>query len=483
MDPNMIVALVVLVLLALLAVGIPIAITLAASGILGLLLLRGAGITSSVIAGTSYTAVAKSSLLVVPMFVLMGMFTLHSGIAEKLFAVASRVLRWLPGGLGIATVFSAAGFGAISGSSLATVATLGRTCITEMMRHGYQRSFAAATVAVSGTLAVLIPPSIILILYGVITGESIGSLLIAGIIPGVVSALLLGGSVCYRAWRRPELVSSFDPAAFALATASATAAPVPVPAGGGGTAGGGSGGVDGSQGAGPAGAAPLRQVLSTRDVIHSVGGVALLFTIVIGGIYSGIFTPTESAVVGAFAALVLIVVQYSRRPRELARRLSDAVHETVSLCGMIFMILLGAGIFSFFLVSAGTPSALSSWVVGLPLPPVLVVAFLLLFLVPLGMFLDSISLLVITVPLFYGPITELGFDGIWLGILTVKLIEIGMITPPVGMNAFVTSGTIRGLEIDEVFRGIVPFYVVEAALVVILFLVPGLVTWLPGLMA
>lgn len=487
MDPNLIVALAVIILLALLAIGIPIAITLAASGIIGLLLLRGAGITSSVIAGTSYTAVAKSSLLVVPMFVLMGMFTLHSGIAEKLFAVASRVLRWLPGGLGIATVFSAAGFGAISGSSLATVATLGRTCITEMMRHGYQRRFAAATVAVSGTLAVLIPPSIILILYGVITGESIGSLLIAGIIPGIVSAFFLGGAVCFRAWRRPELVNSFDAEAFALAQAtgsrgapaeasSGTATSGEAESGGGGTA---LATATATQEQPPG----AQLTLTARDVLHSVGGVALLFAIVIGGIYSGIFTPTESAAVGAFAALLLILVQYSRQPRELAERLTDAVHETVSLCGMIFMILIGAGIFSFFLVSAGTPSALSAWVVGLPIAPVLVVVFLLLFLVPLGMFLDSISLLVITVPLFYGPITELGFDGVWLGILTVKLIEIGMITPPVGMNAFVTAGTIRGLEIDEVFKGIIPFFVVEAALVAVLFIFPGLVTWLPSLMA
>jgi C4-dicarboxylate transporter, DctM subunit len=500
MEPNLIVLLAIFSLIGLLLVGVPISISLASSGIVGLLLLRGADVTGSVIAGTTYTAVAKGSLIVVPMFVLLGMFTLHSGIAEQLFAIASRALKWLPGGLGVATVFSAAGFGAISGSSLATVATLGRTCITEMMRHGYQRKFAAATVAVSGTLAVLIPPSIILILYGVITGESIGSLLIAGIIPGILSALVLGGMVCLRAWRNPSLVNSFDAEAFALATGN----PIRAEDATGLVSNEGNAASDrrvavlqaessdrGSVGVdvldtvaceGSRSNAPLLE-LTLGGALKAVLAVAALFSIVIGGIYSGAFTPTESAAVGAFAAFVLLCLQYGSRPRELRAKTSEALYETVSLNAMIFMILIGAGIFSFFLVSAGTPSALSAAIVALPLPPTLIVIFLLLFLVPLGMFLDSISLLVITVPLVYGPITELGFDGIWLGILVVKLIEIGMVTPPVGMNAFVTAGTIRGLEIDEVFRGLIPFYLADVILVAMFFAVPDLVTWLPELMS
>jgi C4-dicarboxylate transporter, DctM subunit len=498
-EPNLIVLLAVCSLIGLLLVGVPISISLASSGIVGLLLLRGADVTGSVIAGTTYTAVAKGSLIVVPMFVLMGMFTLHSGIAERLFAIASRGLKWLPGGLGIATVFSAAGFGAISGSSLATVATLGRTCITEMMRHGYQRQFAAATVAVSGTLAVLIPPSIILILYGVITGESIGSLLIAGIIPGILSALVLGAMVCLRAWRTPSLVNSFDAKAFALATGDVSTAPVAAAAAVGSARAASCDrqatvGRDVSDGASvvsdvldevePEGArsGPPMLELTLGGALRAVVGVVVLFTIVIGGIYSGVFTPTESAAVGAFAAFLLMCLQYRSRPRELGRKTTEALRETVSLNAMIFMILIGAGIFSFFLVSAGTPSALSAAIVEMPLPPTLIVIFLLLFLVPLGMFLDSISLLVITVPLVYGPITDLGFDGIWLGILVVKLIEIGMVTPPVGMNAFVTAGTIRGLEIDEVFRGLIPFYLADVILVAMFFAMPDLVTWLPELM-
>lgn len=473
MENGLVVGLAVAILVGLLLVGVSVAISLATSGIIGLLLLSGLDITNSVIAGTSYSAVAKSSLIVVPMFVLMGMLTLYSGIAEQLFAIASKLLRRIPGSLGMATVFASAGFGAISGSSLATVATMGRTCITEMMRHGYRRSFASATVAASGTLAVLIPPSIILVLYGVITGESIGALLIAGLVPGVLSALVLAGTIGLRAWRNPALVNADNRQELAVAFEQ-------VPAGQ----------PDGP--AGPSAAAPEaddREVqelgvrLTPGSVTRAVAGVVVLFTVVIGGIYTGVFTPSESAAIGAFAAFVLICAQYATRPRLLRENLATALRETASLNSMIFLILVGAGIFSFFLVTAGVPAAISEFVVALPLPPVLIVILLLLVLIPGGMFLDSISLLVITMPLVYQPIVDLGFNGIWLGILVVKLIELGMITPPVGMNAYVAAGTTRGLEVDEVFRGLVPFYLADVAIVAVIFAVPGVVTWLPALSA
>ncbi len=471
MENGLVVAISVAIVIALLLVGVSVAISLATSGIIGLLILSGLDITSSVIAGTSYTAVAKGSLIVVPMFVLMGMLTLYSGIAEQLFAIAGKLLKRIPGSLGMATVFASAGFGAISGSSLATVATMGRTCITEMMRHGYQRSFASATVAASGTLAVLIPPSIILVLYGVITGESIGALLIAGIVPGVLSALMLAGSIGFRAWRSPALVNHDNRSEQALATATPAHAT--------------------SSGAEATGQTVGRDDhpddvgvrLTVGSVTRAVLGVVVLFTVVIGGIYSGVFTPSESAAIGAFAAFVLICAQYASRPRLLRHNLRVALNETASLNSMIFLILVGAGIFSFFLVTAGVPSAISEFVVGLPLPPTLIVILLLVVLIPGGMFLDSISLLVITVPLVYQPIVDLGFNGIWLGILVVKLIELGMITPPVGMNAYVTAGTTPGLEVEEVFKGLIPFYVADVAIVVVIFMIPALVTWLPNLSA
>lgn len=442
-------------LIFLLLSGVPVAFSLASTGIVGLVLISGADIVGNVIAGTTYTAVGKSNLVVVPMFILMGMLTLNSGIAEQLFALAAKVLKRLPGGLAVATIFASAGFGAVSGSSLASVGTIGKLAISEMVRHGYNRSFAAASVAVSGSLAVLIPPSIILVLYGAVTGESVGNLLLAGIIPGVLSAVMLAGFSMFRAWRRPALIDGTDTrrrqeAALAKGQTFETDEVAPVK-------------------------------ISPASVTGALLAIGLIFLVVMGGIYSGVFTPSESAAVGAVVALLLLVGQYIKKPRVMFKNLGKAFTETVSLNAMIFMILVGAGIFSYFLVVAGVPTALSELVVGLPVAPELTVIFLLLILIPGGMFLDSISLLVITVPLVYQPIMDLGFNGIWLGILIVKLIELGMITPPIGMNVFVTAGTTRGLGVHEVFKGVIPFYIADVAIIAVLFAFPSIITWLPDL--
>lgn len=443
------------VLLLLLLSGIPVAFSLAVTGIVGLVVMSSGDIVGSVIAGTSYTAVGRSGLIVVPLFILMGMFTLHSGIAEQLFAVAAKVLKRLPGGLAISTIFASAGFGAVSGSSMASVSTIGKLAISEMVRHGYNRGFAGAAVAVSGSLAVLIPPSVILVLYGAVTGESVGSLLIAGIVPGVLSAIMLASFTLIMAWRKPAL-------------------------------------IDGSQGrelAAKAKAAgkqyEVEQVetvkINTGTVTRALLAIALIFLVVMGGIYTGVFTPSESAAVGAVVAMLLLISQHIKKPRVMFKNLAHSLTETVSLNSMIFMILVGAGIFSYFLVASGVPTAISKFVVGLPVPPQLTVIFLLLILIPAGMFLDSISLLVITVPLVYQPIMDLGFNGIWLGILVVKLIELGMITPPIGLNVFVTAGTTKGLGVHEVFKGVIPFYIADVIIIAILFAFPSIVTWLPNL--
>lgn len=439
-------------LFALLFFGIPVALSLAASGIVGLLLITDVSTVNAVIAGTSFTAVGRAGLVVVPLFVIMGMLTLHSGIAEQLFAVGARVLRRLPGGLAVSTIFASAGFGAVTGSSLASVGTIGKLAIGQMTRHGYKRSYASAAVAVSGSLAVLIPPSIILVLYGAVTGESVGLLLMAGIVPGVISAVVLAGAAMLMAWRRPALVDGTE-----LRREVEAGERMPDDDG--------------------------EVQLRAAPLVRALVALVAIFTIVIGGIYSGLFTPTESAAFGAVAALALIVSQNLTRPRELGRKLTDALGETVSLNAMIFLILVGAGIFSFFLVRAGVPTALSNFSVGLDVPPAVTVIMLLLILVPAGMFLDSISLLVITVPLVYQPIIDLGFDGIWLGILMVKLIELGMITPPIGMNVFVTAGTTRGLDVAEVFRGVIPYYVADVAIIALLFAFPQIVLFLPEMSA
>lgn len=454
------VLIVLVVLIFLLLSGIPVSFSLASSGIIGLFILESSNIVNAVIAGTTYTAVGKSDLVVVPMFILMGMLTLHSGIAEQLFALAAKLLKKLPGGLAVATIFASAGFGAVTGSSLATVGTIGKLAISEMTRHGYNRGYAAASVAVSGSLAVLIPPSVILVLYGAVTGESVGNLLIAGIIPGIISAIVLAFFTIIMAIRKPELIGKANKHMSSKKTYGESQP-----------------NLQNAHAHDDLSSLPL----DIRSITLAIVALFLIFTIVIGGIYTGTFTPSESAAIGAVVALALIVFQYIRLPKQLLSKLKIAFLETVSLNAMIFMILVGAGIFSYFLVRADVPTALSEFAIGLPVAPAITVIMLLIILIPGGMFLDSISLLVITVPLVYQPITDLGYDGIWLGILIVKLIELGLITPPIGLNVFVTAGTTPNLKVTEIFRGVTPYYFADIVIIAIFFIFPEIITWLPSM--
>jgi len=451
LSPELIVGVALVILLALLAAGVPVAFSLAAAGCMGIVLLRGPDITQSTLGSLPYQSTAKTTLVVIPMFILMGVLAANARVAEDVFRLSHRLLRRLPGGLGLASIAACAGFGAVSGSSVATTATVGRVAIGEMRKYGYSSAFAAGIVAAAGTLSVLIPPSIVLVLYGIITGESIGALLTAGIIPGIISTLAFMAVVIVRARLRPALAggnhafgAEGDP------SLDATLDPHAPPVG--------------------KGYAGLMKI-------------ALLFTIVIGGIYAGLFTATEAAALGALAALLMLLADVFRvGVRTLAVRIRDSLAETASVTSFIFAILVGASLFTFFLVSAGVPSDFARWTLGLPVPPIVIVIMLLLIMIPLGMFLDPISIMLIVLPLAYPVIIELGYDGIWFAILTVKMIEIGLISPPVGLNVYVLAGT-PGVRMEDAFRGIAWFLPVELATTTLLFLVPGLVTWLPGLLA
>jgi C4-dicarboxylate transporter, DctM subunit len=479
-------------LAVLMALRVPVAFSLVAAGAAGLLLHVGPDTTAATLATEPYAAMASYSLLVVPMFILMGLLVLHARLAEDLFALTSRLLRWLPGGLAIATIGACAGFAAVTGSSVATVATMGRISVTEMERYGYSRRFAAGVVGASGTLGVLIPPSIVLVLFGIVTGESVGRLLIAGIIPGVISALAYAVLVGVLAYRRAELLGSptsvpveagvaalgadHGGAAAARATSADAAASTTDATGEGAGAPAGRGGaVTGRHDAQAGGQRPTAGLGAGLQVLA-------VFLVVVGGIYSGYFTASESGAVGAFVALCLLIARNGRALRRLLERLRAALQETMSLTAMAFAILLGATIFSQFLVVARVPSGFASFVGDLDVAPILVVALLLAMLVPLGMVLDSFSIIVIAGPLLYGPITELGFSGIWFGIMMVKFIELGLVTPPVGMNAYVVAGTVEGLRVEDVFRGLLPMIMIDVAVIALLFAFPGIVTWLPDRM-
>lgn len=473
----------VLILLALLATGVPVAFALAVSGALGIFVFSGSDIASSTLANLPYRSTANAALVIIPMFVLMGILAEKARIAEDVFLIGHRLLKRFPGGLALASLFACAAFGAVSGSSVATAATIGRMSIGQMQKYGYSTSFAAGVVAAGGTLSFLIPPSIVLVLYALLTGESVGAMLLAGIVPGLLSVIVFGVLITTRAKLKPSLVGGAKTNVQSFAGANAKSTPNQVS-------------VNKRSDRDVGSTDPNTDAAFVEDDVDQefakmaekrqgyAGAlkIALLFSVVIGGIYFGILTATESAAIGAVLALIMLLFDGFRVGRKaLLVNIKDSLSEAASLSSFIFAILIGASIFTYFLVSAGVPSSFAQWVISLDPPPALVVLLLLVLMIPLGMFLDSLSVLLIVVPLAYPVVTALGYDGIWFGILMVKMVELGLITPPVGMNAFVLAGT-KGVTLEDAFRGILWFIPTEIVIVLILFTFPDLVTWLPSLM-
>lgn len=457
-------AIALLVLLVLLASGVPVSFALATAGIIGIVVSRGSSVAASTAGALPYQATARFSLVVIPMFIFMGLLATYARIAEDAFRVSHRLLHRLPGGLAIAAIAACAAFGAVSGSSVATAATVGRLAVGEMRKAGYDTAFAAGVVGAAGTLGVLIPPSIILVLYGILTGESIRLLLVAGIIPGILSAFIYMVVVVHRAGK-PGMI---NPVAVAVAAGDAEPR---LPAG--------------SFASSFVRSADGEPALSESKG-YGGGGlvkIVILFTIVMGGIYNGIFTATEAAAVGAAAALLMLLLDVFRFGfRALLVNLRKSLAETASITSFIFLVLVGASIFTFFLVSAGVPTRFTSWAIALDIPPLAIVAILLLIMVPLGMFLDPVSIMLIVLPLAYPVVSALGFNGIWFGILVVKTIEIGLITPPIGINAFIISGA-SGVSVEKAFRGIFYFLPADVFTTALLFAFPAITLWLPNLLA
>lgn len=458
--------LVIALLLLLIMARVPIAFALLAAGAVGLFLLDGPAVTSSLLGRQPFQLAGQYSLIIVPLFILMGMLARQGRIADDAFALAARLTRRIPGGLAIASIAACAGFAAVSGSSVATVASVGRISTQEMRRHGYDKRLAVGVVGAAGTLGVLIPPSVVLVLYGIVTRESIGHLLIAGIIPGVLSAVLYAIAIVVRVKRRPELaggasrlpVGDQPPRAGSGLPLEATAPPHP---------------------SGPAkpGAQPLRR---TGGI--GVAQILVIFAVVIGGIYTGVFTATESAALGALVTLLMVAFDRGAGHGGWRQRLTPAIKDTVEVTSMAFALVIGAGIFTHFLVLAGVPTALTSWLTDIDAPAWMIIVLILLVFVPLGMMLDPLSILLIVVPLMHPVVTALGFDGIWFGIMVVKMIELGMITPPVGINVFLVAGTTPDCSVEDAFRGITPFFLVDAITVAMLVAFPVIVTWLPMVM-
>jgi len=423
-----------LVVLAMILVRVPVGAALGITGLLGYMAMDGWRNAGLVAGQTSSYLVAEDAygLTVVPLFILMGVVATKSGMSGDLYRAANALFSGLRGALAMGTIGACAGFGAICGSSLATAATMSRVSIPEMRKYGYDEALATGTVASGGTLGILIPPSVILIFYAIIAEASVPELFAAALLPGLALAALhvLVIAIIGKLW--PERL-------------------------------------------------PKMPGLAWVDRLKPIAGlwkIALLFAIAVGGIYLGIFSPTEAAAVSALCAILIAV--FTRSLDWAGFR--TCVGETVSATAMLFFIVLGAFMFKEFMVLTQLPNAVTDIFGAGELHPWLVVLLMLVVYLILGCFLDGLSMILITVPVFLPLAEGIGYDKVWFGIFVVVVAEVGLITPPVGMNIFVIRAQMPDIRLGAVYRGIVPFLFADAALISLLVLIPGLALWLPRLL-
>jgi len=412
----------------LMALRVPIAVAMGLVGLVGFALMRSWPAAFSSAAG-EFTDIGAYTLSVVPLFVLMGNFVTRAGMSRDLYQAAYAFIGHRRGGLSLSTIAACAGFGAICGSSLATTATMARVAMPEMQRFNYSPAFAAGSVCAGATLGILIPPSVILVIYGIMTEQSIGALFAAGVIPGLVA---MGFYMLAAVWvtrRHPEYGPPGDKATWA----------------------------------------------QRRAALRSIWGVALLFALVMGGMYGGLFTPTEAAGVGAMGGFIFA---WARGALTWAG-LRDVLVESARTSAMLFIIVIGASLFANFLNFTDMPNALKAFVSGFGLHPIVVIVAICLVYVVLGTAMESLSMMLLTVPIFFPLVTSLGFDPIWFGILVVCVIEISLITPPVGMNIFVLSSVMPQVPTTTIWRGVMPFVAADIVRMGVLIAFPALTLFLP----
>jgi C4-dicarboxylate transporter, DctM subunit len=433
MSPLLIAIVATLLMVALFLLGLPLGISMGTVGVLGLLWLRGPEAAGTFSAMMALSQTASYSLSVVPMFVLMGFFAAHSGISKNIFTAARAWFSRIPGGLAVATVMGCAAFGAVCGTSVAGAAAMGKICLPEMERHGYQKELAAGTVAAGGTLSALIPPSVGMVLYGIFTQQSVGRLLIAGIIPGLLSAVFFSLIIMFRVMKNPKLAGDPPPATTLL-----------------------------------------QKIISLKES----SGVLALAVLVIGGIYGGFFSPSEAASVGAVGAFLWGIALRRLNINGIKASLMDSMRTT----GSVFLIILGAVIFAAFIGQTGATLKLIDYIGDLKMNPYLILlGFSILYLI-LGCLMEAIGIMLMTLPFIFPIIVRLGFDPIWFGVFQSMFIEIGFLTPPVGMNVFVIRNVAPHLSLNQIFRGCYPFVIAYLAVTILLVIFPGIATWLPNTM-
>jgi C4-dicarboxylate transporter, DctM subunit len=420
------------ILMVLCFLRIPIAIAMGVVGLLGVVYMKDGNwlIGFNTVQKTVYETGRNYHFSVVPLFILMGSFVTRAGMSHELFRAANAFVGHLRGGLAMAAIVACAGFGAICGSSIATAATMAKVAYPAMKRVGYKDGLAAASVCAGGTLGILIPPSTVMVLYGIITETNIGKLFAAGVVPGILATILLCVAVQWVVWRDPE--------------------------------------------AGPRG---VRSTWPERfKALGEVWGVILLFGLVMGGIYGGLFTATEGAGVGAFGALMFAI---ARRSLTWATFL-DSLVEGARTTAMLFAILTGAFVFTDFINYTSMPDDLKRMVTGLS--PFTVIAIITVIYLILGMVMEELAMVLLTVPVLFPLIVHLGFDPVWFGIYIVVVVEIGMISPPVGMNLFVILALLKNVSTGTLYRAIIPFCIADVIRLIILIAFPIITLWLPSFM-
>jgi tripartite ATP-independent transporter DctM subunit len=418
-------------LLVLVIIGVRVYAAAAIVGLLGCVAILGWDAGAGMVGTIPHSKAVNYALSVLPMFILIGFVAYHAGLTHALFEAAKAWFGWVPGGLAVSTVFATAGFAAVSGASTATAAVFTRVAVPHMLENGYDRKLAVGVVAAGGTLASLIPPSAILVVYAIIVEQSVGALLLAGFIPGIVSAIIYALLIVGQCALKPEL-----------------GRPIKSP--------------------------PMSVRLKS---LPPVTPVAFVVGIIFYSMYSGKATPTEAGALGAFVVFVIALVRGMRWGK-----FRDALLETAKLTVMIFSLIWGVLVFVRFLGFSGVPQAFAEWLVGLPLPPVVVMLLILLGYTILGMFMDAIGMLLLTLPVVYPAVIALGYDPIWFGIIVVKMCEICLITPPIGLNCYVVHAVRPDIPLGDVFRGIFPFFCADVATVGLFLAFPEIILWLPQLL-
>lgn len=432
MDATTIAVLGIVVLLVLLILGMDIGLAMLLTGTVGYMLITNINAALGVLRQAPATQASNYALCVIPLFIMMGNFCFASGMSEGLFDVGDKWLSKMPGGLSCATVAACAGFGAICGSTTATAATMGVVAIPTMRKYGYADSLSTGAVSVGGTLGIMIPPSTPFIVYGIMAEQSIGRLFAAGVMPGIMTAILCMAVIVFQVLRNKSLAPSTN------------------------------------------------RKITWRDRLISLKGlfwVAILFIIVLGGMFTGFFTVNEAAAFGAFGGLVIMAI----RRRLTWKSFLAVMKDTIKTTAMSYVILVGADVFSKFLAISKLPMTLANFIEGLDVSRYIILVVIVLIYAIMGCFMDALPMITLTVPIFLPIMTSLGFDPIWFGVVCVLVMQLGLITPPVGLNCYVIAGVAKDVPLSTIFKGSLPFVPAILAAVILVTVFPQIATWLPTL--